>query len=150
MVIDSAALVAILLREPESDRFMRAALAAPQCLIGAASYLETCMVMISRSGPPARLDVDRLTQVLRAEIVPFTASQAQRAVEAFLRYGKGRQHGAGLNFGDCCSYVLAADTGLPLLFKGDDFARTDIAVAWGTARATESSGPVTRPAHESP
>jgi ribonuclease VapC len=129
MVIDSSALVAILLRESESDRLTRAAVAAPQCLIGAASYLETCMVMIGRSGPPARLDVDRLVQALRAEIVPFTESQSRRAVDAFLRYGKGRQHGAGLNFGDCCSYALAAETGFPLLFKGGDFGRTDIAVA---------------------
>jgi len=129
MVIDSSALVAILLREPESDRLVRVALAAPLCLIGAASYLETCMVMISRNGPPARLDVDRLVQALRAEVVPFTASQSQRAVDAFLRYGKGRQQGVGLNFGDCCSYALATETELPLLFKGDDFARTDISVA---------------------
>jgi ribonuclease VapC len=129
MVIDSSALVAILLQEPESDRFMQTAVATPLCLVNAASYLETCMVMIGRSGPLARFQVDRLVQGIRAEIVPFTESQSRRAVDAFLRYGKGRQRGAGLNFGDCCSYALAVETGLPLLFKGDDFGRTDVTVA---------------------
>ncbi|MGA3398170.1 MAG: type II toxin-antitoxin system VapC family toxin [Acetobacteraceae bacterium] len=129
MVIDSSALVAILLQEPESDRFMQTAVATPLCLVSAASYLETCMVMIGRSGPLARFQVDRLVQAIGAEIVPFTESQSRRAVDAFLRYGKGRQRGAGLNFGDCCSYALAVETGLPLLFKGDDFGRTDVTVA---------------------
>jgi ribonuclease VapC len=82
--------------------------------------------MIGRSGPDARLQVDRLVQTLRAELVPFAESQAGRAVDAFLRYGKGRRLGAGLNFGDCCSYALAAETSLPLLFKGGDFAQTDV------------------------
>ena len=87
------------------------------------------MVMVGRTGPLARFQVDRLLQAMRAEIVPFTESQSRRAVDAFLRYGKGRQRGAGLNFGDCCSYALAAKTGLPLLFKDDDFGRTDVTVA---------------------
>ena len=129
MRLISSAMVAILLAEPEAEPFMQLAVAAPLCLIGAATYLETCMVMIGRSGPDARLQVDRLVQTLRAELVPLTGSQAHRAVDAFLRYGKGRQRGAGLNFGDCCSYALAAETGLPLLFKGDDFTRTDIIAA---------------------
>lgn len=129
MVIDSSALVAILLGEPEADRFMRKAVAAPVCLLGTPAYLETCLVMIGRSGAEATLHVDRLVQTLRADLVPFTEYQARRAVDAFLRYGKGRQQGAGLNFGDCCSYALAAETGLPLLFKGNDFTRTDIPAA---------------------
>jgi ribonuclease VapC len=129
MVIDSSALVAILTSEPDADRLMQQAIAAPLCLIGTATYLETCMVMIGRSGPDARLQVDHLAQALHAELVPFTEAQSHRAVDAFLRYGKGRQRGAGLNFGDCCSYALAAETGLPLLFKGGDFARTDIVAA---------------------
>ena len=89
MVIDSSALVAILLAEPEAERFMQQAVAAPLCLIGAATYLETSMVMIGRSGADARLQVDRLVQTLHAELVPFTESQAHRAMDAFLRYGKG-------------------------------------------------------------
>ena len=132
MVIDTSALIAILLAEPEADLFMRQAVAAPVCLIGTPAYLETCLVMTGRSGAEARLHVDRLMQTLRADLVPFTEDQARRAVDAFPRFGKGRQHGAGLNFGDCCSYALAAETGLPLLFKGNDFSRTDIGAAWQT------------------
>ena len=126
MVIDTSALVSILLRESEADAFTAAILAGPSRLIGAPSYLETAMVMIGRLGLPARGALDRLVASLGAEIVPFTPSQSSRAVEAFLRYGKGRQHPAGLNFGDCCSYALAVENGLPLLFKGADFAATDV------------------------
>ena len=129
MVIDSSALVAILLQETGSDRLMQAAVAAPVCVISAASCLETCMVMIGRSGPTAQLAVDRLVHALRAEIDPVTESQARRAVDTFLRHGKGQQHDAGLNFGDCFSYALAAETEHPLLFKGGDFIRTDIVAA---------------------
>lgn len=129
MVIDTSALIAILLREPEADILVSKALAASVCLVSAASYLETYMVMIGRSGPEARVRVDRLLEALRADVVPFTEAEARRAIDAFLRYGKGRQQGAGLNFGDCCSYALATETGLPLLYKGNDFVRTDITAA---------------------
>ena len=78
-----------------------------------------------RLGPLGHTLVERLIQAVAAEVVSFTPDQAQRAIAAFLRYGKGR-HPAGLNFGDCCSYALADEAGLPLLFKGRDFARTDI------------------------
>jgi ribonuclease VapC len=128
-VIDSSALVAILLEEAEAEPFMRRAVATPLCLVGAPSYLETCMVMVGRRGPTTRSDLDRLITVPAAEIVAFTESQAQAAVDALLRYGKGRQHPAGLNFGDCCSYALAAETSLPLLFKKGDFTQTDVVPA---------------------
>lgn len=128
MVIDSSALVAVLLRESEADALAAAMLAASPRLVGAPSYLETVMVMVGRLGPTAYGAVDRFIGGVSAELVPFTPDQARRAVEAFLRYGKGR-HPAGLNFGDCCSYALAAETALPLLFKGDDFSRTDIRAA---------------------
>jgi ribonuclease VapC len=131
MVIDSSALIAILLREPEADPFVELALDTPFCVISATTYPEKCMVMIGRHGPEARANVDRLIQVLRAEIVPFTESQARRAVDAFLRYGKGQRQGANLNFGDCCSYALAADLQFPLLFKGSDFAKTDVGMVQG-------------------
>lgn len=126
MVIDSSALVTILLREPEADRFTAAIIAAPARLVGAPSRLETAMVAVGRLGPAGNGLVERLIRTIAAEVVSFfTPDQAQRAVAAFQRYGKG-QHPAALNFGDCCSYALAADTGLPLLFKGNDFAQTDI------------------------
>lgn len=128
MVIDSSALVAVLLREPEEAAFTDAILAASPRLIGAPSYLETAMVLVGRLGPPALGALDRLIESLDLNVVAFSARQAQGAAAAFLRYGKGR-HPAGLNFGDCCSYALAAETGLPLLFKGNDFTRTDIPAA---------------------
>ncbi len=126
MVIDSSALVAILLREPEEAAFRTAILASTIRLIGTPSYLETAMVLIGRFGPASRSALDRLIAALHAEIVAFSPAQARIAVDAFLRFGKGRQHPAGLNFGDCCSYALAQEMNVPLLFKGTDFAATDI------------------------
>ena len=128
MVIDSSALVAILLREPEAMAFTDAILAASLRMVSAPSYLETAMVLFGRLGPTALGVLDHLIDSLGLDTVPFDARQAQRAAAAFLRYGKGH-HPAGLNFGDCCSYALAAEADSPLLFKGDDFARTDAAVA---------------------
>lgn len=128
MVIDSSALVAILFREPDADNFTAAIAAASTRLIDAPSLLETAMVAVGRLGPIGRSMVYRLRQSVAADVVPFTLSQAESAIEVFLRYGKGR-HPAGLNFGDCCSYALAAETGLPLLFKGGDFALTDVRAA---------------------
>jgi ribonuclease VapC len=126
MVIDSSALVAILLNEPDADALTTAILSARIRLIGAPSYLETAMVLIGRYGPAAHSTLNRFIAGVAAEVVPFTASQASVAVDAFLRFGKGRQQAAGLNFGDCCSYAVASETGLPLLFKGGDFIATDV------------------------
>ncbi|MGH7121640.1 MAG: type II toxin-antitoxin system VapC family toxin [Acetobacteraceae bacterium] len=125
MVIDSSALLAILFREAEADSFTAAVVATPRRLVGAPSLLETAMVTIGRLGPTGRGLAERLIGSIAADIMAFTERQANRAVEAFLRYGKGR-HRANLNFGGCCSYALAAETGLPLLIKGNDFAETDI------------------------
>ncbi len=136
MVLDSSALVAILSREPDADTFAAAVLAAPARLVGAPSYLETVMVLVDRLGPAARGAVDQLISGMGMEVVPFTPDQARSATEAFLRYGKGR-HPAGLNFGNCCSYALVAESGLPLLFKGDDFSHTDI----GSALARKVNAP---------
>jgi len=86
------------------------------------------MILVSRRGAEGVRDLDLLTMRFRIEIVPFTESQARLAREAFKRYGKGR-HPAGLNFGDCMAYALARETGEELLFKGTDFAQTDIAIA---------------------
>lgn len=131
MVVDSSAPVAILLREPEAEAFTVAVLDTSRCLVGAPSYLETVMVLVGRHGPPARGVVDRLIVEIAAEVVAFTPDQARRAVEAFMRYGKRRGHPANLNSGDCCSYALAVETAPPLLFKGDDFAHTDVVPALG-------------------
>ena len=97
MVIDSSALIALLLAESETPAFIEAIAAAPRRLVEAPSYLETAIVMISRLGPEAREQLDRLLVVLRIEIIPFTREQAVLAIAAFQRYGKGTGHAAGLN-----------------------------------------------------
>jgi ribonuclease VapC len=96
MVIDSSALIALLLAGSETPAFIEA-IAAARRLVGAPSYLETAIVMISRLGPEAREQLERLLVVLRIEIIPFTREQAVLAIAAFQRYGKGTGHAAGLN-----------------------------------------------------
>ena len=105
---------------------MAAVLDTPRRLVGAPSLPGNSHGVGGRHGPPARGVVDRFTVEIGVEVVTFTPDQARRAAEAFVRYGKGRGHPANLNFGDCCSHILAAETGSPLLFKGDDFVYTDI------------------------
>ena len=96
--------------------------------ISAATLLETTMVFEARVGNRGAADLDQLIANLSLEVVPFTPSQAALARDAFRRFGKGR-HSARLNFGDCFAYALAKERGEPLLFKGDDFSRTDIEAA---------------------
>jgi ribonuclease VapC len=125
MVIDTSVLVAILYNEPETERFADAISRDPIRLVSAASVLEATMVVQSELGEAGWDDLDALLARSGIEIVAFTAEQLEIAREAFRRYGKGR-HPAGLNFGDCFSYALARHAGEKLLFKGDDFARTDM------------------------
>lgn len=125
MVIDTSAVLAILNNEPERRRFNEAIEAAAVRLISAASLLETAIVLESRYGERAEADLDLFIHRARIDVVPVDADQVEVARLAFRRYGKGR-HPAGLNFGDCFSYALAQATGHALLFKGDDFRRTDI------------------------
>jgi ribonuclease VapC len=126
MVIDTSALVAILSLEPEAARLAQAIEADPTRLISAATLLEAGIVMEARLGAAGGKELDLLVAKAGAAIEPLTADQASIAREAWRRFGKGR-HTAALNFGDCCSYALARATGEPLLFKGTDFANTDIA-----------------------
>ena len=128
MVLDSSAVIAILLDEPERAEFNRRTEAAAPRLISAVTLAETAMVIEKRRGEAGGRELDLLLHRADVEIVPFDADQAELARTAFRRYGKGR-HPAGLNFGDCLAYALAKATGEPLLFKGDDFAQTDIDVA---------------------
>ena len=126
VVIDTSAVVAILRDEPEKDRFLDAILAASPRLMSAVSVQEAEMVIAGRYGDEAVWEpLDALLARLDVEVVAHDAGLARMA---FLRFGKGR-HPAGLNFGDCASYALAKAHNVPLLFKGGDFARTDIAVA---------------------
>jgi len=126
MVIDTSALIAILSLEPEAARLAQAIEADPTRLISAVTLLEAGIVMEARLGAAGGKELDLLAAKAGLVVEPLTADQASIAREAWRRFGKGR-HAAALNFGDCCSYALARATGEPLLFKGTDFANTDIA-----------------------
>jgi ribonuclease VapC len=126
MVIDTSAILAILLQEPEAERFVRAIALASTRLLSAATLLEAGMLVQYRFGGNGNSDLDRLIRVLRIEVAPVTERQAMIAREAHRRFGKGL-HPAALNYGDCFAYALALDSGEPLLFKGDDFSHTDVA-----------------------
>ena len=128
MIIDTSALVAILDQEAEAERISRALTSSPDRMLSAANLLEVGIVVQARRGEDGARDLDLLLAKLRVEIVPFTARQAEIARKAFRHYGRGR-HDAKLNFGDCFAYALAKDASAPLLFKGDDFGRTDVMVA---------------------
>ena len=128
MIIDSSAILAILLAEPDAEYVARAIDAGDLRLISSASLLETAMVIESRSGGAGGRDLDYLIRPAAIEVVPFDAEQADIARHAFRRHGKGR-HAAGLDFGDLFAYALAKASGEPLLYKSGDFARTDIVSA---------------------
>lgn len=133
MVIDTSAVLALLFNEPEADDIERAIDADPVRLMSAASGLEAAVVVEARLGAAGGREFDLLLHKARIEIVAVTSDQMEAGRAAWRRFGRGR-HEANLNFGDCFSYALAAVSGEPLLFKGDDFARTDIArVALGQA-----------------
>ena len=128
MVIDTSALLAILLREGPADRLLAALWGASSRRVSAATVLEASLVLVARLGDRGDLELDAALRELALEIVPVTAEQLRLARDAGVQFGKGR-HSAGLNFGDLFSYSLAASLGEPLLFVGDDFARTDVLVA---------------------
>ena len=125
MVLDTYAILAILLNEPERRRFNELIEADGMRLISAATFLEASLVIESRQGPAAGRELDLLLHRAQVSIVPVDAEQAEIARVAWRKFGKGR-HTAGLNFGDCFSYALARVSGEPLLAKGADFAKTDI------------------------
>jgi ribonuclease VapC len=128
MVIDTSAIVAILQDEPERASLTRLIAADEVRLLSVVSRVECTCVIEGRKRAAGRADLDRFLHEAAIEIVPVTADQSQIACEAFRRFGRGR-HPAALNIGDVFAYALAKVTGEPLLFKGDDFARTDIANA---------------------
>ncbi|ACL62432.1 type II toxin-antitoxin system VapC family toxin [Methylobacterium nodulans] len=128
MVIDTSAIVAIALDEPEAAGFERKIADDPVRLISAATVLEAAMVLETRLGEAGGSELDLWLHKAEVEIVAVEPEHADRARRAWRRYGKGR-HSAGLNFGDCFSYALAALTGEPLLFKGNDFSQTDVRAA---------------------
>ena len=125
MVVDTSAVVAILFNEPDANRYADALSSAATRLISAVTRVELAFVVEGRKGEPGRADLDRLLAAGGFEVVAVTPDQAAWAIDAFRRFGRGR-HPASLNIGDCFSYALAAAMEEELLFKGDDFAQTDI------------------------
>ena len=126
MVIDTSALVAILFEEPDGDAFLQRIVDDPVRLVSAGTLLEAGIVADNdpnrRKGPA----LDALLAALGVRVEAVTEEQARVAREAYRTYGKGN-HPAGLNFGDCFAYALSKASGEPLLFKGGDFGRTDVA-----------------------
>jgi ribonuclease VapC len=128
MVLDTSALVAVLFDEPERHEFVRRIAAARRRLISSATLVESSIVVESRRGEVAGRELDLFLHRAMVQTVAVDEEQVQLARAAWRRYGKGR-HPAGLNFGDVFAYALARASGEELLFKGDDFARTDIVAA---------------------
>ncbi len=125
MIVDTSALVAVLFREPEAEIYARLIHDADRSLISAGSYLELSIVLGRQAGPEAERQREMFFRRAGIAIEPFTVEQAHIARQAFHDFGKGR-HPAGLNFGDCFAYALSKFTGEPLLYKGEDFNKTDI------------------------
>jgi ribonuclease VapC len=128
MVIDTSAVAAILLDEPDMARFAEAIATAERRLISTATVLELTMVIEARLGEKGVEDIDTFLDEAAITLVPFDATQLAKARDAWRRFGKGR-HPAKLNFGDCIAYALSKTSGLPLLFKGEDFVHTDVVSA---------------------
>jgi ribonuclease VapC len=126
MVIDTSALLAILQGEPERRAFNEAIEAADSRSLSAASFVEVSIVIEARFGAEGVGHLDRFLERAGVNVVPLDVEQGKRARLAWSRFGKGR-HQAALNVGDCFSYALAQVLGEPLLFKGEDFSRTDVA-----------------------
>lgn len=125
MVIDASVVVAILLDEPESEHFARLIEGDSARLMSAMSYYEASVILKRRRGAQGVQSLDALIRETQIRIVSFDEEQVLVARQAYDRYGKGL-HPAGLNIGDCASYALASSMGEALLFKGADFARTDV------------------------
>jgi ribonuclease VapC len=132
MVVDTSALVAILLGEPDAERFAHALGNAPVRLLSAVTRVELSFVIEGRKGEIGRADLELLLRDGGFDIVSVTPQQAEIAIEAFRHFGRGR-HRAALNIGDCFPYALAVATNHALLFKGDDFIHTDIRPALPSA-----------------
>ena len=128
MIVDSSAIVAILLKEPGYEHLRDHLAAAKQVSVGAPTVLESSLVLCSRLGHAGKTLLARFLQEAEIEVVDFVADHWMVAADAFLAYGKGR-HRAGLNYGDCMSYAVAKLAEEPLLCLGDDFAATDLELA---------------------
>lgn len=128
MVVDSSVLIAILLKEPEAEYFVKQLINTNDIYISAVSIVESSMVIEYKRGEQGAKEYDELLKIIAPTIIAFDEQQAKLARIAWQEYGKGR-HPAKLNFGDCCSYALVKYLNQPLLFKGDDFSKTDLPLA---------------------
>jgi len=125
VVLDSSAILAILFKEAERDLFAAAVAGAGVRMVSAINAFEAAIVILARKGPAGLRELDLLLHAAEIQVVQFTDAQLRIAREAYVRYGKGR-HPASLNLGDCCAYALSRHSGEPLLFKGEDFSKTDV------------------------
>jgi ribonuclease VapC len=128
MVVDTSALIAILLGEPEAEALANAMATASKRLLSSFSALEAGIVIEARKGEAGGRELDLLIHRAQIEIVGLNREQVELARDAWRRFGKGR-HAASLNIGDCCAYALARYSGEPLLYKGGDFSQTDVPAA---------------------
>ena len=126
MIVDTSAIAAIFFGEPEAAQFTQLIYDADRCRISAANFVELSIVIEAQIGPDAGRQCDAFFRRAGIAIEPVTVDQAHIARQAFLDFGK-RRHPAGLNFGDCFAYALAKVMAEPLLFKGEDFRKTDVA-----------------------
>lgn len=129
MFVDASAIVAILNGEPEADLFADAIEASGGAATSPIALFEAALALCRTrhaAVEDAAGDVEEFLAIARIQCLPITAKEAQAALAAYARYGKGHGHPAQLNLGDCFAYAMARDQGIPLLFKGDDFTKTDI------------------------
>ena len=133
MIVDSSAIIAILLREPDADRYSRCLAEAAHRMMSAVARVELAFVLEGRYGETGRSSLERSLRESQIEVVAVSSHQAEIAIDAFRRFGRGR-HRAALNIGDCFSYALAIATDQPLLFKGNDFVHTDVRAALTSGR----------------
>lgn len=125
-VVDSSAFIAVLRSEHDAQRYVDVLERPEHFLMSAGTLLEVGTVVLHKRGPEKIADMFDLIAVAQIEIVPVDEIQARSAIDAYGRFGKCTNHPAQLNYGDCFSYALAKTSDLPLLYKGDDFSRTDI------------------------
>ena len=128
MIVDSSAVLAILFNESDAQSYARAITEADSCRISAANFVEVAIVVEAQTKDSGSRQFDAFFRRAGIAIEPVTEEQAHAARQAYTDFGKGR-HPAGLNFGDCFAYALAKTTGEALLFKGEDFKKTDITSA---------------------
>ena len=126
--MDTSAVLAVLFSEPDARRHANAIMTASPCRMSVANVLEASIVLESRGGDTAAHELDALLERAEIELVPVTVEHLEAARRAWRRFGRGN-HPAALNFGDCFAYALAKAAGEALLFKGNDFAQTDIEAA---------------------